>query len=462
MVQVPRSIYPKNIWERGLLFLSAKIRAGDIRKEYEGLPKDEILDELVDKVLENEKLKRKLRKYENPHTPPSKQGFEKPEAKGLPVGRKPGKAYIHERTTRPKDKPNTPPVTVKASFNPSNGSKNIAETGFYIERTITDFKIEKIITKYTILEYKDLGTGETFFAKHPDVPEVGIFGKNVIAMTNLLHFEYRVTLNGVADIFTNAYNIPMSAPTVNELCNRAVNKAKYVYEDINIKLQKSQVANADETGSNQNGKSEWLWGFFTPLLAFFVFFPQRGGDIVKKALKDFKGILGCDGWVTYKIFSEKQGILLQRCWAHLIREVKKKCKNVKSLNDAYIWICDMFEEIQRLRKIKSKKIRQRGYEKLVAQMEQWAQIYYVHNGMKELVNKVRNGKEFWFTCVLHPEVEPTNNAAERGLRKFVVIKKIIGCLRSEQGKQNMQVMLSVFQTWRLQGLNPYKELRAIL
>jgi len=90
------------------------------------------------------------------------------------------------------------------------------------------------------------------------------------------------------------------------------------------------------------------------------------------------------------------------------------------------------------------------------------QVYYVYDGMKELVNKVKNGKEFWFTCVLYPEVEPTNNRAERGLRKFVVIEKIIGCLRSEQGKRNMQVMLSVFQTWRLQGLNPYKELRAIV
>ena len=122
----------------------------------------------------------------------------------------------------------------------------------------------------------------------------------------------------------------------------------------------------------------------------------------------------------------------------------------------------MFDEVQRLRKIKSQKIRQKGHEKLVAEMEQWMQIYYTYDGMKELVNKVRNGKESWFTCVLHREIEPTNNSAERGLRKFVVIEKIIGCLRSQQGKINMQVMLSVFQTWRLQGLNPYQELRSIV
>src|SRR3989339_1483899 len=190
--------------------------------------------------------------------------------------------------------------------------------------------------------------------------------------------------------------------------------------------------------------------FLLHSLPSLFFINKGGGDIVEKVLKNFKGILGCDGWGTYKVFSENQGILLQRCWAHLIREVKKICKGVKDLDDAYIWICDMFDEIQRLRKIKSEKIRQKGYDNLIEEMERWTQIYYVHDGMKDIVNKVRNGKEFWFTCVLHPEVEPTNNAAERGLRKFVVIEKIIGCLRSEQGKRNMQVMLSVFQTWRLQ------------
>jgi hypothetical protein len=443
--------------------LSAKIKANQIREEYEDLPKDEILDELVDKVLEIEKLKRKLRKYENPHTPSSKQGFDKPEAQGIPVGRKAGKKYIHLRTTRPIEIPNMPPVTVTADRNPSTGNTNIAETGFCIERIITDIKIEKIVTKYTILEYKDLDTEEIFFAKHPDIPEIGIFGKNIIALANSLHFEYRVTLAGVADIFTNIADISMTAPTVLELCNRAADKLEPKYQEINVKLRASDVVNADETGSNQNGKSEWLWGFFTPLFAYLVFCQQRGGDIVEKVLgKYFRGILGCDGWATYKVFSEKHGILLQRCWAHLIREVKHICKDVDGLNDAYIWICDIFEMVKKARKLKTKQIRKKKYVQLVAELDRWIQIYSSHRQTRDLVTLVKNGKEYWFTCVLYPEVEPTNNRAERGLRKFVIIEKIIGCLRSEKGKMNMQVMLSLFQTWRLQGLNPYKELRASL
>lgn len=455
-------MFQKNIWIERWLLLSAKIRAADVRKKYEDLDKEKILDEVVDLVLENDKLKRKLRKYENPNTPSAKQGFDKPQAQGITVGRKKGKTYNHTRTTRPRDIPNTPPVIVTASANPANGNTNIVKTGFSIDRTITDLKIEKIVTKYTLLQYEDLNTKQLFFATHPNVPSTGIFGKNIIALANTLHFEHRVTLAAVADFFTNVADIPMTAPTVMDLCNRAADKTTPLYYGIYTKLQESPVANADETGSNQNGQPEWLWGFFTPILAFFIFYQQRGGDIVENTLKNFRGILGCDGWTTYKAYSEKQGILLQRCWAHLLREVKKTCKDKQGLTEAYIWICSMFEEIQRLRRIKTQKIRQKGYDKLVTELDRWAQIYYACDGMKEIVKKVRNGKQFWFTCVLHPEVEPTNNSAERGLRKFVVIKKIIGCLRSEQGKHNMQVMLSVFQTWRLQGLNPYKELRAIL
>src|SRR3989338_5991068 len=95
---------PKNTWEKGLLFLSAKIKV-EIIDQYKGFSKEEILDKLADKIIENDKLKKKLKKYENPHTPSSKQGFDKPQAQGLTVGRKPGKTYNHNRATRPQDIP---------------------------------------------------------------------------------------------------------------------------------------------------------------------------------------------------------------------------------------------------------------------------------------------------------------------------------------------------------------------
>lgn len=158
----------------------------------------------------------------------------------------------------------------------------------------------------------------------------------------------------VANFFTNVFDQSMSAPTAMEICNRVANKISYKYERLNKGLKMSNVVNADETSSNKNGSQEWLWGFFTSMISFFVFFSRRGVEIVENILgKNFKGILGCDGWSTYKVFSEKHDVLLQRCWAHLIREVKYVCKDVKNLNTAYIWIKDIFENVKKARALKT-------------------------------------------------------------------------------------------------------------
>jgi transposase len=442
--------------------LSAKIKANDIRKEYEELEKDELLDEVVDKVIEIEKLKRKLRKYENPHTPPSKQGFDKPQAQGITVGRKKGKKSKHNGKTREWEEP-MQTIDVTADFNPKTGSHNIKELEEYEDRKIINFKIEKTVILYRVHYYKDLDTGEIFRATHPDLPDRGMFGKDVLAFANTLHFEHRVPYEHIANIFTNVFDIPMSTPTALDICNRVADKLTPSYEKMNEELKKSNVINADETGSNQNGRSEWLWAFFTSSLAFFVFFPQRGGEIVEKVLgKCFKGIIGCDGWQTYKTYSEKYGVMLQRCWAHLIREVKYVCEKDEDLKSAYVWVKDIFEDVKKARLLKRKSSRKKKHKLLVEELNRWIQTYGHYCKMRKLVTLVKNGKENWFTCVLHLEIEPTNNRAERGIRKFVILEKIMGCLRSEQGKKTTQIMMSLFGTWKLRGLNPYRELRAIL
>lgn len=439
-----------------------KIQLKSFKDKFKDKSRDEILEDMFELYKEKEKLEKELNKYKNPHTPSSKNKFNRPQAQGIKVGRKEGKKSGHKGRTRAIDKP-TIKIEVTTDKNPSTGNTNIEETGEYEEFIITDFKIVKTVTLYKCRYYIDLDTNEVFLAKHPDIPDKGIFGKNVLSFASTLHFENRVTYESVANIFTKVFDIHMTTPTAMDICYRTADKVSYKYGELNQKLRREGVVYGDETGSNQNGISEWLWGFFTLTIAFFTFFNKRGGEIVEKVLgKDFRGILGCDGWSTYRVFSEEHGILLQRCWAHLIREVKHVCKDVSGLNDAYIWICNIFDKVKKARKLKSEKLQEKRYDELIEELDRWIQVYSHYNKMGEIITKVRNGKNFWFTCVLYPEVEPTNNRAERGLRFFVILEKIMGCLRSEQGKRTTQTMLSLFGTWKLQGLNPYKELRAIV
>jgi len=49
--------------------------------------------------------------------------------------------------------------------------------------------------------------------------------------------------------------------------------------------------------------------------------------------------------------------------------------------------------------------------------------------VRKFVGKINNGFDYWFTFVINPGVEPTNNRAERALRPHVVLRKILGALR---------------------------------
>jgi len=84
------------------------------------------------------------------------------------------------------------------------------------------------------------------------------------------------------------------------------------------------------------------------------------------------------------------------------------------------------------------------------------------NELKQPVTYIRNGLGNWYTCLLYPGMEPTNNLSEQVIREHVLMRKIIGTFRSEVGAEYYQYIASVFATWRLQGKDVYDELKKLL
>jgi len=58
------------------------------------------------------------------------------------------------------------------------------------------------------------------------------------------------------------------------------------------------------------------------------------------------------------------------------------------------------------------------------------------------------------TFLDHPEIEPTNNRAERALRAPVIMRKITFGNRSTTGIRNHQVIMSILQTSFLHHIEP--------
>ena len=84
---------------------------------------------------------------------------------------------------------------------------------------------------------------------------------------------------------------------------------------------------------------------------------------------------------------------------------------------------------------------------------------YTNENVRKLIGKISNGFEYWFTFVIHPGVEPTNNKAERAIREHVVQRKIIGTLRNEKGTSIHERLMTVLTTWSQQGLDSLQMLR---
>jgi transposase len=79
-----------------------------------------------------------------------------------------------------------------------------------------------------------------------------------------------------------------------------------------------------------------------------------------------------------------------------------------------------------------------------------------------LLGKIEGGLGHWLTFIGEPAVSPTNNAAENALREPVVLRKIIGTLRTGSGMFVHETVLSLLETWRQQGNNPYDELKRVV
>jgi hypothetical protein len=178
--------------------------------------------------------------------------------------------------------------------------------------------------------------------------------------------------------------------------------------------------------------------------------------LIEVLTRRFKGMIVCDGWKSYSGFTDR----IQRCWAHLLRESKDLAEMVPEavpLHEALRSIYDQLTDA--LKNDPPMDVRRVLLNSARAKLNQLVKGEYANLKVKSFIGKIRNGIEYWFTFVIQPGVEPTNNRAERALRENVVMRKIIGTLRNSKGTSIHERLMSVLATWSLQGLDSLQMLR---
>ena len=427
------------------------------------------LIELVEQLKnENELLKAKIKElearlaqYENAHTPPSlRRGRNRKKDQDKNNKGKPGQKVGHKGLTRPYATPDRQ-VEVTMDRCPDCGTDLGAP--FRIDSKIVEEIPEPqpiIVTEYKIAHYRCPCCRKEVAAKDPGCPHEGKFGNNVIAQATLLKYEDRLPHRKIHDAMMRIFGLRISPATIFDLTRRAADAVRSEYDAILRKIRSAPILYVDETSIHVQGERHWIWTFSTPSESFFVIRKSRGMKVLMEVLtRRFKGIIVCDGWKPYARFTKR----IQRCWAHLLRESKdiaEKFEEAIPLHNALKELYAILTEA--LENDPPPEVRKTLWQLAREALRHWIMKEYSVENVRKFIGKINNGFDYWFTFIINPGVEPTNNRAERALRPQVVLRKILGTLRNDKGTSIHERIMTTLATWGQRGLDSLQMLTAKL
>ena len=416
------------------------------------------LIELVEQLKnENELLKAKIREleaklalYENAHTPPSLRRGRNRKKDNDNKG-KPGQKIGHKGITRPCAVPDSQ-IEVTADRCPDCGAE--LGTPFRIESKIIEEIPEPqpvMVTEYKIAHYRCPCCRKEVVANDTSCPHKGKFGNNTIAQATLLKYEDRLPHRKIQGTLKRLHGLEISPATIFDFTRRAAEAVQSEYDAILDKIRGASILYVDETGIHVQGEKYWIWTFTTPSETFFVIRKSRGTKVLIEVLtRRFKGIIVCDGWKSYVSFTTR----LQRCWAHLLRESKDLSEKFEEAIPLHKTLKELYESLtEALENDPPPEVRMNIWHSAREALMNWINKEYFAVKVQKFIGKISNGFDYWFTFIVNPGVEPTNNRAERALRPQVVLRKILGTLRNEKGTSIHERIMTTLATWGQRGLN---------
>jgi transposase len=421
---------------------------------------------------ENQELKVKIKElekrlvyYENPHTPPSARKLSAAKVQDEKRSndmKKRGAPKGHKGSTRLKPEPDET-IDVTANTCEKCGSKNIQQLKEIHKNTIEDFvPTEKKIkaTQFNRHKVKCLDCGHEFISKHPNCPQIGNFGIYLLVYITMLKFHLRGVLRKVQDFLFYDNNFEISTKGIHDILLRVGDVCKVSYDKSLEKIRNATWVHIDETGIKINGEKYWLWIFRTnDNEILVVIHKSRGRDVLLEILgENWDKPIIVDGWKAYWKYR-----IVQRCWVHLLREIdafKDSSDDGKQLSETIHHCFNNLKEFL----AKNPSLDEREKQKTIFDTEM-KDIVEKYSKCKELhkpIKYLQNGLGKWYTCLLFPGMEPTNNLGEQAMREHVIMRKIIGCFRSKNGAENYQYIASLLASWKLQDKHIFEELENLL
>jgi transposase len=220
-------------------------------------------------------------------------------------------------------------------------------------------------------------------------------------------------------------------------------------------LQQQPITNVDETGWHEGKERTWLWVGVTQMVTVFLITATRGAEGAKKLLgKTFGGIVGSDRWSAYSWLKPQQR---QLCWAHLKRDFQAfvdRGGESEGIGRALLeQTKQMFDLWYHLREGTLNRTdfqtAMLPIEARVGELLREGTTLKQDKTRRTCQNILKLEVALW-TFVRVEGVEPTNNDAERPLRRAVLWRRRSFGTQSEVGSRFVERVLTAVMTLRQQ------------
>ena len=425
----------------------------------------EALAEIARLRAEVAELKEQVRQNSRNSSKPPSSDFGRGKAPKAPAGRKAGGQPGHEGVRREMVPPekvdefaDQDPETCANCGTPLVSAVRIDAD---VRQIVEAPEFRAFVREFRLWKKRCPKCGGFTRGKMPPGSPKGAFGPRIQATAAMLSGRFRLSRREVKALMRLLAGVEMSLGSVQACCEAASEAMAQAHKDLHTEVKAASAVHADETGFGRCGDLRmWLWAAASGLTEVFRLLPGRGGAQAKDLLGEaFSGILHRDRWKPYEHLPSARS---QLCHAHLRRHFQAMLEGdgetatqgamLKLASDRAFHLWHAFErkEIDRAGLIrKMAPIQKEIRRHLVVLRDHPASQPKARGIAKDLL---RQWESLW-TYVHQEGAVPTNNEAERALRKAVLWRKGSFWVNSFQGAEFVERILTLAGTTRRRGLD---------
>ncbi len=312
------------------------------------------------------------------------------------------------------------------------------------------------VVEYQVHCLRCLACGQETRGAWPEEMPAGSFGPRLQATTGYLSGRFGISRRDTQEILAALFQVEMGLGSVSAQEQRLSKALADSVWEAQAFVPQQPVVHVDETSWQEANQTCWLWVGSTPAVTIFQLHHTRGNEGVKQLIgADYAGIVASDRWSAYNWLEEQQR---QLCWSHLQRDFQAL---VDRGGDSALMGQLLLAQVEQMFALwhqgqagsLSRPAFQEAMQAIRREVEALLEIDIL--AVKQTKTKATCGNILKFKMALWTFVEregvaPTNNAAERALRRPVIWRRRSFGTQSEAGSRFVERIQTAVTSLRQQ------------